>query len=307
MSDVRVGLVGCGRVAEHGYVPALARARGLVLAATADPERTRRELLASGVPGYDGPAELLAAGGVDVVIIATPSRLHLAHAEVAAGAGVTALVEKPPGTSLDDALSLERLRPQPRLALNRRFEPQVARLRQALAMPGTVELRLVLQYRRGTWRARESSDDALLDLGPHAVDLASWLAASEPVRVRCSRLEHDRAELDLELERGWAAISLACDRPHQELVDARLGARPVGRYLRGGTVRSGLARLRPGRVNPLVPSLSVQLESFASVAAGIDPGVLGRASDGVRVMAVLDAARDSFRSGRWMRARAPVS
>ena len=143
-----MGLVGCGRVAEHGYVPALARAHGLVLAATADPERPRRELLAPGVPGFDGPAELLEAGGVDVVVIATPSRLHLVHAEIAAEAGVTALVEKPPGTSLDEARLLARLRPQPRLALNRRFEPQVGRLRRALAGAGTVELRLALHYRR---------------------------------------------------------------------------------------------------------------------------------------------------------------
>ncbi|MFL5945308.1 MAG: hypothetical protein ACJ74D_07910 [Gaiellaceae bacterium] len=36
MSELRLGLIGCGLIAERGYLPALRRARGVRLVAVAD-------------------------------------------------------------------------------------------------------------------------------------------------------------------------------------------------------------------------------------------------------------------------------
>ena len=44
---VRIGLVGCGRLAELGYIPALARVQGAELVAVADPDPIRRDRAAS--------------------------------------------------------------------------------------------------------------------------------------------------------------------------------------------------------------------------------------------------------------------
>jgi len=45
-APLRLGLVGCGRLAELGYAPAAAAARGVEIVAVADPDRDRRGLLA---------------------------------------------------------------------------------------------------------------------------------------------------------------------------------------------------------------------------------------------------------------------
>jgi hypothetical protein len=44
---LRLGLVGCGRLAERGYVRAVARAKGVEIVAVADPDRSRRGLIAA--------------------------------------------------------------------------------------------------------------------------------------------------------------------------------------------------------------------------------------------------------------------
>ena len=68
---LRLGLVGCGRLAEAGYVPAIAATDGVELVAVADPRSDRRDLLASLAAVHRGgtsaatfasAAELLAAG-----------------------------------------------------------------------------------------------------------------------------------------------------------------------------------------------------------------------------------------------------
>jgi predicted dehydrogenase len=56
-------------------------------------------------------------------------------------------------------------------------------------------------------------------------------------------------------------------------------------------VRGALARLT--REHPLVRSLRLQLEAYARVLRGSEPGALATAAEGAAVMRVLDAARRS--------------
>src|SRR5438128_7459938 len=93
---VRVGLVGCGRIAERGYLPALKRTRGVSLAAVADPVIERCHALAPGVASYRDPAALVRAGGIDALVVASPPAKHVDHARLGAEAGLAVLVEKPP-------------------------------------------------------------------------------------------------------------------------------------------------------------------------------------------------------------------
>ncbi|HEV2820958.1 MAG TPA: Gfo/Idh/MocA family oxidoreductase, partial [Solirubrobacteraceae bacterium] len=102
MSDtVAIGLVGCGRLAQAGYLPALTAARGVRLSAVADPDPARRETVAAiahnaaagVVPAFATLGELLEGARVDAVVLATPAATHLADAQLAADAGVATLVE----------------------------------------------------------------------------------------------------------------------------------------------------------------------------------------------------------------------
>ena len=132
LSELRLGLVGCGRVAQRGYVAAARRAAGVRLVAVADLDRSRCEAAAPGVRAYDGARALIAAGDVDALVLATPASAHLADARVAAEASLPTLVEKPPGIDASEAAALAALDPAPWISFNRRFEPALTQLRAAL-------------------------------------------------------------------------------------------------------------------------------------------------------------------------------
>ncbi|MBW3653968.1 MAG: Gfo/Idh/MocA family oxidoreductase [Actinobacteria bacterium] len=295
MSDgaLRLGLVGCGRLAEVGYAPAARAAPSVEFVAVADPDRTRRGVVAAklGVQGHARLSELLAATAVDGLVVCTPAEEHAQVAALAAEAGLTALVEKPPAPDAAGALRIAALRPAPWIAFNRRFD-QGAALIGKVPPGGDLTMRMVLHYRRSSWRPVQRGDDALLDLAPHLIDLALFLTGSLPLAVRAGATR-ERAGLVLATSRAEIQIECATDRPHHELVEIRsAGGRLAGRAVSAGRARGALARLTPG-AHPLVRSLTQQLEAYARALCGADPGPLATAAEGAAVMRVLDAARRS--------------
>ena len=185
------------------------------------------------------------------------------------------------------------------MAFNRRFESGIASLRTPETREADARIELELATRPSSWRAHVVDDDALLNLGPHLVDLARWLTASECRRIRAD-VRPTRAELEIDMAGGQRA-HIACigDRPYRERVTVVAGTRTVGEYRAGGpraALRSALTR----DDHSLSRSISAQLEAFAAVARGERNDVLASAADGVEVMAVLEAARSSAeQDGAW--------
>jgi predicted dehydrogenase len=302
---MRLGIAGCGRITELGYIPAALAAEGVTIAAIADPnaERLERclELWSGGeVRGFSDLASLLEAESIDLLVVAAPLAHHLPLAEEAAAAGVRALVEKPPAPDLPSAQRLAALDPEPLLAFNRRFL-QGLELRDAIPAEGWLELDLELRFRRDTWGAHEAHDVALLDAGIHLIDLASHLTNATPIAVRHAQVEQERAELELELSRGRARIGCATDRSHRERVEVRdRSGRVLSRSTWGG-LRSRLGAVLRGS-NPLVVSLQRQLEAVGGslrepphllLPQGPPNRLLATAQDGATAMAVVEAARRS--------------
>ncbi|MEP6651088.1 MAG: Gfo/Idh/MocA family oxidoreductase, partial [Lapillicoccus sp.] len=108
MSELNIGLIGAGRIAQAAHLPALARATGARLVALCDPSLALAEQVANryAVPGYTDLDQLLAHPGLDAVIVAVPDRLHLPLASAAVGAGKHVLVEKPLAGTVVDAQAL---------------------------------------------------------------------------------------------------------------------------------------------------------------------------------------------------------
>jgi predicted dehydrogenase len=294
---LRVGLVGCGRLAEIGYVPAIAATDGVELVAVADPRPARRERIArlaadsaaGSIEAHAGAAELLERGEAEALIVASPPAQHVEQARLASEAAVACLVEKPPAPDLAGAEQLAALERPPWIGFNRRFQ-HAAALLGAVPADGPLELLLELNYRRASWRAVSVRDDAVLDLAPHLVDLALLLARAATATVRSARLTPERVELELDIGRGPARIRCATDRAHRERVVARRpGAARIAASRAGGLVRGAMHRA-PGRVHPLTASLRAQLSAFAAAARGADGGLLASAEDGVRAMRVIEAA-----------------
>jgi predicted dehydrogenase len=296
--EFRIGLVGCGRLAERGYLPAAERADGVRIVAVADPDRLRRERLAPGLPGFGEAEALVAMGGVDGLVLATPAAKHLHDARIAADAGLHSLIEKPPAADAAEAAALARLDPVPMIGFNRRFEPAVRELAGALRGHASLDLLVEHRGRRRAWRPYVVDDDALLTLGPHMLDLVSWLTDGAIRSVRARETSENRAVLELELDAGRATLKCRLDRPHLERVEARgRGGQLIFRRMVGGLIRYSLARLGPAHQSPLVATLTRQLEAFAGACRGVPDPRLGSALDGVAVMAAIDAARQSAASG----------
>ena len=319
---MRLGVAGCGRIAERGYVPAVLAAEAVTVAGFADPDAARLEscrALWERSGGGDAVAvatvaELLDTP-LDLLVVAVPAAHHLAVAEKAAAAGVPCLVEKPPAPDLAEAEKLAALDPPPYLAFNRRFL-QGAALRDEIPATGWLELDLELRFRREDWGAHESRDEALLDAGIHLIDLACHLSGSSPIAVRAAEIAPERASLELELSRGRARIRCATDRRHREEVTVRDRAgKLLGRSEWGG-LRSRLTALA-GRPDPLALSLQRQLKALHTpttapelhqllrpaevevdaVRRSVAASGIATASDGVAAMAVVEAARRSAELG----------
>lgn len=290
---LRVGLVGCGRLAERGYLPALAQAAGVVLAAAADGDVDRARALAPGVPAFASAAELLAGADVDLLVLAHAAPAHVPDACAAAAAGVPSLVEKPPACTACEAEALLRLGSLVWMGFDRRFGSGLAAARDRLAAEPPERLELEMSTLPGTWRAYGGSAPVLLDLGPHMVDLALWLTGQAPARVRVETATEHEAAFTLELDGGTTAdLRISHRRAWRERVVARDGTGAAETLVaRGGLARRIASRARPGGASPLVATLAAQLAAVASAVRGgsVDPR-LAAARDGVAVMRVLDAA-----------------
>jgi predicted dehydrogenase len=299
MVPLKVGLVGCGRLAERGWIPALrmAAAAGtaeLVAIAEPDPERREAAARAAGVDSaFADWRELIAAGGVDALVLALAGHAQVEPATAATAAGLAVLVEKPPGGDIAGATALARLQPSPAVGFSRRFDDAWRALRAAVrraAPPHALELSLA--YRRGGWGAHVVSDDALSDLGSHVADLAGWIAGAQVVRARCSVLDGESAAGELELNDGVGGVRfhVSQSRPYREVGQL---AGSATRVRRGGWWRNALGRVGAG---PDADALGRSLHSELSAFARHD-GEVATAQDGVRCHAVLDALRASAGSG----------
>ena len=106
--SIRVGIVGCGRVAEH-HLRFLAEHPRAKLAALADADLARAQALSDHyrVPqAFSSIEQMLDSKSIDVLHVVTPPALHYQHAAAAIEAGMHVLVEKPVALSSDEVKDL---------------------------------------------------------------------------------------------------------------------------------------------------------------------------------------------------------
>jgi predicted dehydrogenase len=114
---IRIGIVGCGDVADRRYVPGLAtRASDVTIAAVADPRPGAAHALAASVarwsPGTTAHAtvdEMVSAERLDGIVNLTPAPAHAAVNRTILDAGVACYSEKPLASSVDEATALIEL------------------------------------------------------------------------------------------------------------------------------------------------------------------------------------------------------
>src|SRR5260370_37812608 len=96
---VRVGVIGCGMVAQAEHLQNLLQLSGrFEIGAVADPSRTVREAMAARYAvsrAYGGYAALLDAGNLDAVVISAPAATHAEITIAALDPGLHRFLEQP--------------------------------------------------------------------------------------------------------------------------------------------------------------------------------------------------------------------
>jgi predicted dehydrogenase len=143
---VRLGVVGCGLIAQLAHLPALTGLdERFHVAAVADPSPRARTAVADryGIAAaYASHEDLLERAGVDAVLVASPSATHAQVALDALAAGVHVLVEKPLClTEADAARIVEAAAGRVvQVGYMKRFDAAYEALRERLPAAGEVRL-----------------------------------------------------------------------------------------------------------------------------------------------------------------------
>jgi predicted dehydrogenase len=187
----RVGLAGYGMAGRQIHAPLLKEA-GLEVVAVSTSNPERQAAVGQELPGAAVVSDLdglVTVEGLDLIVLATPSGDHAAHALTVIEAGLPVVVDKPLAVDSDRALEVVDAAEQAGVPLtvfqNRRYDAEHATLAEVVrsGLIGDV-FRAELRWER--WRPvpkerwREQADPAegggiLLDLHSHLVDAAVQL------------------------------------------------------------------------------------------------------------------------------------
>jgi predicted dehydrogenase len=141
--QLRLGVVGLGRISQVAHLPAATKADRVHLVAVCDASPTLVEGVARhyDVPGFTDMGKLLHED-LDAVLVATPDRSHVPLATSALRAGKHVLVEKPLADDVPGAEELAQLAAQNGLKLQvgamKRHDPGIEYAKQSLPRIGPI-------------------------------------------------------------------------------------------------------------------------------------------------------------------------
>ena len=147
---LRIGVLGCGPIAQFAHFDACRKARNAELYAICDLADDLREKMAIAhepAVSYADYAQMLADSNVQAVIVAIADQFHVAATLQAIEAGKHVLVEKPLGTTIESCRELRDRAAKAGLVVqvgnNRRFDPGIAFARRFIAedMGGRIALK----------------------------------------------------------------------------------------------------------------------------------------------------------------------
>lgn len=193
MRKVKIGVIGCGGIANQKHFPALKANSDLnEIVAFCDIKIERAEKAAKefGVPGAQVTAdyrELLANPEVEVVHVCTPNVAHSAITIDAFGAGKNVYCEKPMSHSPEEAEKMvdawKKSGKKFTVGYQNRFRPEVQNLHAACMKGDLGEIYYGKAHavrRRGvpTWGVfmdkAQQGGGPLIDIGTHALDITLW-------------------------------------------------------------------------------------------------------------------------------------
>jgi phthalate 4,5-cis-dihydrodiol dehydrogenase len=324
---LRIGLVGCGNQG-GALAAAVTRIPGLRLVACADPDRPAASRVAAMGPDastHPSVEALLGESDVDAILIATPHHILGPVALRALAAGKHVLAEKPIALNEREAAEIEAAaqRAGTCYMAGYSFRYSMAKHVHDLLAAGVVgEIQAItgaigFPPQNAGWTAfPESGGGPLLYVGSHLVDLFLWCVDDEPeevsaeVRRRADTGADDTSAFQIRFRRGAVAQGLVTQAASTFFYSLDIHGRDGRVNLRGWSFlqfeievisRAVAAYAEPTVIKPGVWRDNVQmmfvpeLEAFAQAVREARPAPI-TASDGRRVLKVLDAVAESGRT-----------
>ncbi|WP_127472829.1 Gfo/Idh/MocA family protein [Microbacterium sulfonylureivorans] len=327
MAALRAGLLGVGMMGRH-HARVLRELDGVDLVAIADP---------AGDPhGVAGDLRILPdidaliAEGLDIAVVAVPTRFHEDAALKLAAAGVHTLVEKPiadtveAGQRMVDAFAAAGL--VGAVGHIERFNPALQELRRRIEAGELGGVYQVVTRRQGPFPSRIADVGVAKDLASHDVDLTAWVVQSVYERVFAqTAFKSGREHEDMITITGRTASGVIVNNivnwlsPMKERVTVVTGEKGAFvadtstgdlTFYANGTIPlewesvSSFRGVSEGDVTRYAfakrEPLRVEHEAFRDAVLGEETDVVTM-EQGLRTLAVVEASLESARTGESVR------
>ncbi|WP_066192153.1 MULTISPECIES: Gfo/Idh/MocA family protein [Gracilibacillus] len=190
---VKVGIVGCGGIANGKHMPSLSKLKHVEMAAFCDIEADRAEKAAQeyGVDGakvYQNYQDMLQDTSIEVIHVCTPNHVHAEITVAALEADKHVMCEKPMAKTTEEAQEMvdaaKRTGKKLTIGYNNRFRQDSQYLHKVCEQGDLGEVYFAKAHairRRAvpTWGVfldeEKQGGGPLIDIGTHALDLTLWM------------------------------------------------------------------------------------------------------------------------------------
>ena len=244
MKRIKIGIIGCGAVADLLHLPALRKVPIFKVVSLCDVDTDRAEYLKKkfcleDAEIYDDFSELINHSDTAAVLVLTPPRFHAKICLEAATSGKHLFCEKPFAMSLIEANKVREVVEETNvkfmIGFSYRFRSENLKLKELLCQGFLGRIRHAETYFLTNIRLwpsvskfqymKQEGGGALFEMGCHHIDLLSWyLGGVKGVRAtvesKILRSVDDEAEVKLEFENGVtgeAHVSWAPSVPRYEI------------------------------------------------------------------------------------------
>jgi predicted dehydrogenase len=334
---LRVAIVGLEHGHVEGFLGQLPKHSDVKLVGIADADTALWEKYGKkySLPNtlfYKSEANMIERCHPQAVLVYTSIAEHRHAIEIAAQYGVSVMVEKPLTISFDDAMAIRRIAEERKIHVLVNYETtwyasnkaaydevrddRLGEVRRVVihdGHEGPKEIGVPPEFLKWLTDPEQNGAGALYDFGCYGVDLTTWLMHGKAPQTVTAILNHDKPQLYPKVDDDATII---LQYPHAQAVILASWNWPFGRkdmevYGATGyaiTIASDKVRIRHQHDSEeritTAPSLQGRdrdsLSYLAAVLRGeVEPkGDLTALDTNVTVMRILDAARESARTGR---------
>ncbi|MCB0833091.1 MAG: Gfo/Idh/MocA family oxidoreductase [Bacteroidetes bacterium] len=195
---VKLGVIGCGAIAQVIHFPILSKMEDVEIVAIADSDKTKVQAIGEkyGIKTvFTDHQKLLAMKEIDAVHICTPNNLHMPITVESLSAGKHVMVEKPIARTYDEAKAMsdeaKKVKKKLMVGMNHRFRPDAMILKNFVKGKELGKIfytKAGWLRRRGSWNESDwakkknlSGGGVFMDLGIPMLDLSIWLMGNPKV------------------------------------------------------------------------------------------------------------------------------